>query len=58
MKRRLGQTRVSFTPALWAKWHSRDVVDGQTLRLREGIQILRSLLAGRELFDEYRERRP
>jgi hypothetical protein len=57
MKRRLGQVRVSFTPALWSKWHSRDVVDSQTLRLREGIQTFRSLLAGRELLAEWERRR-
>lgn len=57
MKRRLGQTRIRFTPTMWAKWHSRDAVDSQTLRLREGIQTFRSLLAGREPLTEWERRR-
>lgn len=57
MKRRLGQTRIRFTPALWAKWHSRDIADRHTLRLREGIQTFRLLLAGRDVQVDW-ERRP
>lgn len=53
MKRRLGQTRVRFTPVMWDRWHADLALqDARTIQLREGIQTLRSLLASRDIVSE------
>lgn len=46
--RQRGETKVRFTPALWARWLARFNGDGYSMRLHQGIQEFRSLLARAE----------
>lgn len=48
--------RIKFTPELWEKWLRRRQPDEHTLKLREGIQIMRSLLAMRDTLVAWEKR--
>ena len=48
--------RVKFTPELWEKWQRRREVDEHTLKLREGIETMRSLLAARDTLVAWEKR--
>lgn len=46
---RPGEHHVRFTPELWAKWWARQEPTAHSIKLREGIQEFRALLARQEL---------
>lgn len=45
--RQVGQHHIRFTRALWAKWLER-LNEAPDMRLKEGIQEFRALIAKRE----------